>query len=290
MATLREIRNRISSIKSTQQITKAMKMVAAAKLRRAQENIMAIRPYANSMREMIKHLADLDENVGSLEVLAKRPVEKVLIVCIGADRGLCGGFNANVIRSTLGLINKYSGMDYELFTIGNKTSEFFRKRDYPVFEKKMNFFHELSFVKAVEISRSLTSAFTSGMFDRIEIVYNEFKSALQQDVVTESFLPFAVDEEADTKSLTSTDYIYELDILTILNTIIPKHLNIQIWRSILESNASEQGARMTAMENATENAEEIKSKLILTYNRARQAAITKELSEIVGGADALKES
>lgn len=289
MATLRDIRDRISSVKSTQQITKAMKMVAAAKLRKAQESIISIRPYANSLRGLIKHLAEMEENVETLELLAKRPVEKVLIVCITADRGLCGGFNSNVIRKTLTLIDSLKDVNYELYTIGNKSTEFFRKRNYPIFERKVHFFNHFNFEDAIEISRNLVSAFTSKKFDRIALIYNEFKSAIQQDVVNEQFLPFRV-EEADTEKLASVDYIYEPDIKSLLDTIIPKHLNIQIWRSLLESNASEQGARMTAMENATENAEEIKSKLTLTYNRARQAAITKELAEIVGGADALKES
>lgn len=289
MATLREIRQRISTVKSTQQITKAMKMVSAAKLRRAQESILAIRPYAYSLRDMIAHLAELDEEIVHLDLLAKRPVQKVLIVVVAADRGLCGGFNSNVMRAALNLIDKYSTTEYDLFAIGNKASEFFEKRGYSVYEKRLNFFHEFSFENAIEISRTLISLYEKKEYDRIEIVYNEFKSAIQQNIITEQFLPF-VPQEGETDALKSVDYIYEPDIATILNTLIPKHLNIQIWRILLESNAAEQGARMTAMENATENAEEMKSTLTLHYNRARQAAITKELSEIVGGADALKES
>jgi F-type H+-transporting ATPase subunit gamma len=289
MATLREIRQRIASVKSTQQITKAMKMVAAAKLRRAQERILAIRPYAYTLRDIIAHLSDLDEDVVHLPLLEKRPVEKVLIVTVAADRGLCGGFNSNVMRAALNLIEQYGDTPYDLVTIGNKASDFFSKRDYPIYVKERNFFQELSFEDAVSVSRALISAYESKKYDRIEIVYNEFKSAIQQNIITEQFLPF-VPEEADTETLRNVDYIYEPDIKTILNTLVPKHLNVQIWRILLESNAAEQGARMTAMENATENAEEMKSTLTLHYNRARQAAITKELSEIVGGADALKES
>jgi len=289
MATLREIRQRISSVKSTQQITKAMKMVAAAKLRRAQESIMAIRPYAYTLRDMIAHLSGLGEDVLNLPLLERRPVEKVLIVIVAADRGLCGGFNSNVMRTAANLARQYSETEYDLVTIGNKASEFFGKRDYPIYKKMPNFFHDLTFEDAVSVSRTLISAYESKEYDRIEIIYNEFKSAIQQNVITEQFLPFTP-AEADNETLRNIDYIYEPDINTILNTLVPKHLNVQIWRILLESNAAEQGARMTAMENATENAEEMKSTLTLHYNRARQAAITKELSEIVGGADALKES
>jgi F-type H+-transporting ATPase subunit gamma len=289
MATLREIRQRIASVKSTQQITKAMKMVAAAKLRRAQENIVAIRPYAYDLRDLIAHLSQIDEVDVTIDLLIKRPVQRVLIVAVAADRGLCGGFNSNIVRSTLERIERYKGTEYELYTIGRKVSEFFAKRDYPVFAAKQNFFNHLSFEDALEISRTLISAYTSEKFDRIEIVYNEFKSAIQQNLINEQFLPFAVDEE-NSEEYHAVDYIYEPDIRSILETVIPKNLNVQVWRILLESYASEQGSRMTAMDSATENAEEIKSKLTLHYNRARQAAITKELSEIVGGAEALKES
>ena len=289
MATLREIRQRISSVKSTQQITKAMKMVAAAKLRRAQENILAIRPYAYSLRDLIGHLSGLDEDVVRLPLLEKRPVEKVLIVTVAADRGLCGGFNSNVMRAAVNLIEQYGDTKYDLLTIGRKSSEFFSKRDYPIYKKEPNFFHDLTFEDAVSVSRTLISAYESKEYDRIEIVYNEFKSAIQQNIITEQFLPFTP-QEGESEHFKNIDYIYEPDVKTILNTLIPKDLNVQIWRILLESNAAEQGARMTAMENATENAEEMKSTLTLHYNRARQAAITRELSEIVGGADALKES
>ena len=289
MATLREIRQRIASVKSTQQITKAMKMVAAAKLRRAQENIIAIRPYAYDLRDLIAHLSKLDEAEVNIDLLLKRPVQRVLIVSVAADRGLCGGFNSNIVRSTLERIDQYKDTEYELYTVGRKMTEFFGKRDFPIFASKQNFFNHLLFEDALEISRTLISAYTSEKFDRIEIVYNEFKSAIQQNLINEQFLPFAV-EEANTEGYHAVDYIYEPDVQSILETIIPKHLNVQIWRILLESNAAEQGARMTAMDSATENAEEIKSKLTLHYNRARQAAITKELSEIVGGAEALKES
>jgi len=289
MATLREIRRRIAGVKSTQQITKAMKMVAAAKLRRAQENILAIRPYAYDLRRMIWHLINSAPEPEGMELLQVRPVERVLLVVVTSDRGLCGAFNANIIRTAVQRVKQYEDKDVELFTVGRKSYDFFRKRDYKIYDKRINFFNALSFEDALAISRTLVSVYTSGEFDRIEIIYNEFKSAIQQNLITEQFLPFVAEEHDDEDTL-NVDYIYEPDAHTILNTVIPKNLNIQIWRILLESNAAEQGARMTAMDNATENAEEIKSKLTLHYNRARQAAITKEISEIVGGAEALKDS
>lgn len=289
MPTLREIKQRIASVKSTQQITRAMKMVAAAKLRKAQENILAIRPYAYDLRDLIAHLSQLNEVDVDIELLSKRPVERVLIIAVAADKGLCGGFNSTIVRSTLERIKQYGETEYELYTIGRKMTDFFGKRNFPVFASKQNFFNHLSFEDALEVSRTLISVFASGKFDRIEIIYNEFKSAIQQDLVNEQFLPF-VSDEANSDERHAVGYIYEPDVQSIMEMVIPKHLNVQIWRILLESNAAEQGARMTAMDSATENAEEIKSKLTLHYNRARQAAITKELAEIVGGAEALKES
>jgi len=258
MATLREIKQRISSVKSTQQITKAMKMVAAAKLRGAQESIMAIRPYAYSLRDLIAHLSNL-ETGNDFPLMKKRNVEKVLIVVVAADKGLCGGFNGNVIRQALNRVAQYSGTEYALYTVGRKTSEFFGKRDYPIFKEKLNFFNHLKFEDALEISRDIISEYENANFDRIEIVYNEFKSAIQQNLLVENFLPFTHIEEENEKNR-EVDYIYEPDIKSIYESVLAKHLNIQIWRILLESNAAEQGARMTAMDSATENAEEIKIK------------------------------
>jgi len=288
MATLREIRKRISSIRSTQQITKAMKMVAAAQLRKAQERIFAIRPYAYNLKDLIGHLLAVSPDLLHIPLLTKRPVEKVLLVSVTADRGLCGGFNSNIIRATVNRLKEYQDTQVDLFTVGRKGTEFFVKRDYPVVEKKLNFFNQLSFEDALEISRNLISFFTGQKYDRIEIIYNEFKSAIRQKVIHEQFLPFVPDEEM-VSDKSQIDFIYEPDKISIINEAVPKNLNVQIWRILLESNAAEQGARMTAMESATDNAEELISKLTLFYNRARQAAITKEISEIVGGAEALKE-
>ncbi len=291
MATLREIRQRISSVKTTQQITKAMKMVAAAKMRRAQESILAIRPYANEINGLIHHIAESGDDKMDSALMQSRPVEKVLIVVVAADRGLCGAFNSNIIRATESLFEKYkSSSAVELYTIGRKATEYFSKREYPLFKQKTGIFHGLNFERALEISRDVVSAYEAELFDRVIFVYNEFKSAIQQNLREEVFLPFVAEQPEETTIQDYNEYIYEPDKQSILDALIPKHLNVQVWRILLESNAAEQGARMTAMDNATENAEEIKSKLTLYYNRARQAAITTEISEIVGGAEALKES
>jgi len=288
MATLREIRKRISSIRSTQQITKAMKMVAAARLRKAQERITAIRPYAYDLKELIAHLIAVSPELRNVPLLARRPVEKVLLVVVTADRGLCGGFNSNILRAASRRVSEYGDKEVALFTVGRKSTEFFTRRNYEVVEKKLNFFNALSFEDALEISRNLVSAYTDRTYDRIEIIYNEFKSAIQQNVIIEQFLPFVPDEEMVSEKV-QIDFLYEPDKMAIINEAIPKDLNVQAWRILLESNAAEQGARMTAMESATDNAQELIDKLTLFYNRARQAAITTEISEIVGGAEALKE-
>jgi len=289
MATLREIQNRITSIKSTQQITKAMKMVAAAKLRRAQENILAFRPYSYELRSLIADLVSRSANVEGIPLLQHRPVEKVLQVVVSSDRGLCGAFNSNIFRLAAQRIADYSAAEASVYTAGRKGLEFFEKRDYQIEGEYCNFFNHLKFDDALVISRTLVSLYQSGAYDRVEFVYNEFKSAVQQNVVVEQFLPFVPDEEL-TQEKSQVDFLYEPDKIEILNTVIPMHLNVQVWRILLESNAAEQGARMTAMENATENAEELVGKLTIFYNRARQAKITTEISEIVSGADALSES
>lgn len=289
MATLREIRDRISSVTSTQQITKAMKMVAAAKLRRAQENILAFRPYSNELREMIGHLVALSGDLTGMPLLEKRPVEKVLVVVVTSDRGLCGGFNGNIIRHAVQRVAEYSNREVSVFAVGRKASEFFGKRDYIVHDQAINIFNHLKFESAADISGRLVSLYLNGTFDRIEIVYNEFKSAIQQTLRTEQFLPFVPDEEM-VQARAEIDFIYEPGKREILNSLIPKHLNVQVWRTLLESNAAEQGARMTAMESATENAQELIERLTIFYNRSRQAAITTEISEIVSGSEALKEN
>ncbi len=289
MATLREIRKRISSVKSTQQITKAMKMVAAAKLRKAQERIIAFRPYSYELRSLIAHLAARSGDVSQVPLLKRRPVEKVLMVVVTADRGLCGAFNSNIIRHASKQMADYTTFEVELFAVGRKGLEYFQHRDFVIQGEMINFFNHLRFEHAVQLSDRLVQLYLSGAFDRIEIIYNEFKSAIQQNVVSEQFLPFVPDPEL-AESHETVDFLYEPDKNAILNAVIPKHLHVQIWRILLESNAAEQGARMTAMENATDSAEEMIHDLTLHYNRTRQAAITKEIAEIVGGAEALKQS
>jgi len=287
MATLREIRTRISSVKSTQQITKAMKMVASAKLRRAQEKILATRPYAKKMQSVVGHLIARVEN-SDHQLLKKRPTEKILLVIVTADRGLCGAFNANIIRQASAHLESFTDKEVSIYIVGKKGFEYFARREYTIFNKKINFFNHLEFNDATEIASSLIESYLKGQFDRIELLYNEFKSAVRQDVTLEQFLPFLPDEEMK-QSASKVDYLYEPGKEEILSLMIPRQLNIQMWKVLLESNAAEQGARMTAMESATDNAEDLISQLTLHYNRARQAAITKEISEIVGGAEALKE-
>ncbi len=287
MATLREIRRRITSVRSTQQITKAMKMVAAARLRKAQERALAMRPYAEKMQEIVGHLiTNIEDHKNPL--LQVRSEERILQVIVTADRGLCGGFNSNIIRQAVKDIQSKDEKEIQIYPVGRKGREYFSKRDYLLYANKENFFNHLKFEDATEISNSLIQVYKENKFDRIEIVYNKFKSAVQQVITHEQFLPIFPDEEMK-QDKSSVDFLYQPSKEEILSAIIPKHLNCQIWKILLESSAAEQGARMTAMDNATENAEDMIASLTLTYNRARQAAITKEISEIVGGAEALKE-
>jgi F-type H+-transporting ATPase subunit gamma len=287
MATLREIRRRISSIQSTQQITKAMKMVASVKLRKAQENIFATRPYAKKLQSLMGRIISRLES--SQEVLLQtREVKKILLMVVTADRGLCGAFNANIIRFAENEVRNRSDVEVLLYPIGRKGYEYFSRRDFDIYNHKINFFNFLDFEDAQEVIKVLVAAYEKEEFDQVEVIYNEFKSAVQQNVVMEQILPFQPVEE-ETESHSDIDFLYEPGKEEILHNLIPKQLNIQMWKVLLESNAAEQGARMTAMENATENADDIIDYLTLHYNRARQAAITKEISEIVGGAEALKE-
>ncbi len=293
MANLKEVKNRISSVTSTQQITKAMKMVAAAKLRRAQDKIMQMRPYSERMSKVIENvtsgMAEGVENIYAEE----RELNRVLLVVVTSDRGLCGAFNSSIFKATVAMIEeKYSyekEMDHlMIMPIGKKSLEYFKKRDYLVVERFSNLIHDLSFENARHAGDYILENFANGYFDRVEIVYNEFKNVAQQIVVKEQFLPVTSsveEQEEDTEN--SIDYIMEPSKEFIFKEIVPKSLKIQFYKALLESNASEHGARMTAMDKATENAGELLKELKLTYNRTRQAAITKEILEIVGGAEAL---
>lgn len=299
MATLRDIRRRIIGVKNTQKITKAMKMVAAAKLRRAQENIVSARPYARKMREMLQDLvATADVAINPL--LQPREVNSVAIVVVTADRGLCGAFNSNIAKTTIQHIETtYQELNasgrVKLYCVGRRGFDFFSKRGYVIRGKRIQFFGTLDFSQAQAVTRELIEGYLNGSFDKIEIVYNEFKSVIHQNILVEEFLPIPASQTKThggnpVERTYGVDYIYEPSAPAIVNALLPKHLNFEIWRVLLESNAAEQGARMTAMDNATTNASEIINDLQLSYNKARQAAITKELLEIVSGAEALKKA
>ena len=296
MATLREIRRRIGGVKSTQKITKAMKMVAAAKLRRAQDAMISARPYAKKMKELLQHLAGtMEENVHPLMVA--RPVERVALVVITSDRGLCGAFNTNILKAAVNHIRtNYKELNeaghLKVTCVGRKGYDYFIKRkQYDVGSKHVGIFGALAFNHARTIAEELVQGFVDGEFDRVELVYNEFKSIMQQKITVEQFLPIPAEEIGkDKKTEHAGDYIYEPTATELVRTLVPKHLNFQVWRSLLESNAAEQGARMTAMDQATTNATDLIRTLQLSYNKARQASITKELLEIVSGAEALKKS
>lgn len=297
MANLKEVRNRISSVKSTQQITRAMKMVAAAKLRKAQERITQMRPYAERLNGILQNLSasisDADEESSS-EFTQDREPEKVLIVVITSDRGLCGAFNNNVIKAALNLAKeKYadqlSAGQVSFMGIGKKGFEAFKKSGFIAQGEYVNIFKNLSFEAAKEAGEYILNQFSAGEIDRVELVFNEFKNVVVQIVRTNQFLPILPpEEESEEASASNVDYLLEPSRQEIIEELIPKSLKIQFYRAVLESNAGEHGARMTAMDNATENAEELLKNLKLTYNQTRQAAITKEILEIVGGAEALK--
>jgi F-type H+-transporting ATPase subunit gamma len=288
MPTLREVRRRIAGVKMTQKITKAMKMVAVAKLRRAQMGAVAARPYAGAIGRILRHVRGAAEGeAGAL--LIPRQVRRVALVVVTADRGLCGSFNSNLIKAAVQRMeSEYKGWNEDkrvtVFCIGKKGVEYFGKRAYVVGEKFVGLFNALQYADAQRIARMLMQRYRAGEFDRVELVYNEFKSISQQRIAVEQFLPVSGDGEAPPEQ---ADYIYEPDRQAILATLLPQHLQFQIWKVLLESNASEQAARMAAMENATENANELIGSLQLQYNKARQASITRELLEIVSGAEAL---
>lgn len=289
MANLREIRDRISSVKSTQQITKAMKMVAAARLRKAQENVIATRPYVAGLQAVIEKLSSSTDSQNIFMKEVENP-QNILLIVIGSDRGLCGGFNSNLFRFvTDSLKERFPGFKengkLSVITVGRKAGDFFGKRDFSVIKKNNGFFDNLRFDRSAEISTEVAAAFKNGEYDSVYIAFNEFKSVIAQNRIFTKLLPVSVEKSEDT--FENIDYIFEPNPAQILDNIIPLHINMQLWRALLESNASEQGARMAAMDNATENAKEIIGHLNLSYNKARQAAITTELSEIVSGAEAL---
>jgi len=286
MANLKEIRIRITSVGSTMQITSAMKMVSAAKLKRAQDAVTQMRPYANKLTELLVNLSStLDSSDGGI-YSEKRDVKKVLLVTITSNRGLCGGFNANIIKKAKSLMEEeYKGVETDIISIGKKSSENFAKNGYNVISSHDDLYSDLTFDNTSEIAQKIMDAFTNTEYDKVVLLYNQFKNAATQIVMNEQFLP--IESPEDTED-TVGDYIFEPNQKDIVENLIPKSLKTQLFKAVLDSYASEHGARMTAMHKATDNAGELKKELTLSYNKARQAAITGEILEIVGGAEALK--
>lgn len=284
MANLKEIRNRINSVSSTMQITSAMKMVSAAKLKKAQDAITAMRPYAEKLTELIQNIsATLEGDAGGVYA-EQREVNKVLLVVITSNRGLCGGFNANIIKATRDLIdNVYAGKKVDVLTIGKKGFDSVGKTQ-TLLANRSDLFDALTFVNVEAVAQQIMDTFIEGTYDRVELVYNQFKNAATQIVITEQFLPL---KPIEATSNATVDYIYEPTKEEIILNLIPTSLKTQLYKAVLDSNAAEHGARMTAMHKATDNAKDLRDQLKLTYNKARQAAITNEILEIVGGAEAL---
>lgn len=291
MPSLKEVRNRIVSVNSTQQITKAMKMVSAAKLRRAQDATIQLRPYANKMKDLLTSISANAEVALSNPFKIARPVENLLVIVVTSDRGLCGAFNANVAKAALAVIDekypkqKASG-NITIMPIGKKGAEYFTKRNYKIAGDHILTYSNLSFVTVRKAAEEAMAGFTEGKYDAVEIVYNQFKNVATQVLSTEQFLPIA-NKKQEEKESSNNDFIFEPSEEQIINDLIPKSLKLQLYKAVLESNASEHGARMTAMDKATDNAGELLKELKLVYNRSRQASITKEILEIVGGAEAL---
>lgn len=285
MANLKEIRSRISSVGSTMQITSAMKMVSAAKLKRAQDAVTQMRPYSNKLTELLVNLSStLDSSEGGVYSENRDP-KKILLVTITSNRGLCGGFNANIIKKAKSLIEvEYKNVETDIISIGKKSTEHFEKNGYNVISSHDGLYSDLTFENTSEIAQIIMDSFTNKDYDKIILLYNQFKNAATQIVMNEQFLPIKSPEETETKV---GDYIFEPNQKDIVEELIPKSLKTQLFKAVLDSHASEHGARMTAMHKATDNAGEIKKELTLQYNKARQAAITGEILEIVGGAEAL---
>ena len=285
MANLKEIRLRITSVGSTMQITSAMKMVSAAKLKRAQDAIIQMRPYANKLTELLNNLsASLDSSDGGVYT-QEREIKNVLLVTVTSNRGLCGGFNAYIIKKAKALIGEeYANANVSILSIGKKSSEHFTKNGFNVASTHDDLFGDLTFNNVAKVAQGIMEEFVEGNYDKVVLVYNQFKNAATQIIMAENFLPVQASENDDS---TVVDYIFEPTKQEIVEQLIPKSLKTQLFKAVLDSHAAEHGARMTAMHKATDNASELKKDLTLTYNKARQAAITNEILEIVGGAEAL---
>lgn len=290
MPSLQSLRRKIASVKNTQKITKAMKMVAAAKLKRAQDRILSSRPYAHKMREVLANLSRR-VNRSAHPLLQKRTGNKIEILVVTSDRGLCGGFNTNIVRKAVETLREHEGRGHKVTVslVGRKSRDFFRRRNWALRQQWTEVFDKLSFEHALDIGQDLTDHFVKGTFDELYVIYNEFKSAIQQRVIVERLFPIEALETDGTAAATlGGSYEYEPDEEELLEALLPKHFQIQAYRILLESSAAEQGARMAAMDGATRNAGELIKKVTLFYNKTRQTAITKELMDIVGGAEALK--
>ncbi len=297
MAALKEIRTRIASVKSTRQITQAMKMVAAAKLRKSQGKIISLRPYANKMSEVMASIRKGLENDVEIPLMEDRPPEKVLIILVTSNRGLCGAFNANAINqalqvATTGYAEQWKKKQVSFFAIGKRGADFLASKGYPLAGTNNEIFDKLTFANVTELEESFVQMFLSKKYDRIDFVYNRFKNAAVHLLTHETFLPVSEPEEKEEtpspKEKNVADYIFEPDKDSLLGELVPKSLRIQFFKVLLDSFTAEHGARMTAMHQATDNANEMIRELTLHYNKARQAAITREILDIVGGAEALK--
>ncbi len=290
MAGLKDIRNRIASVKSTKQITSAMKMVAAAKLKKAQDRVLQIRPYADKMRDVLAEVsASLDKNHAS-KYGEVRKVENVLVVLMASNRGLCGGFNSNICKKAMAYVREaypqqLAKGNVKFICLGKKAIDFVTKQGLEVVAQSEEIFEKLNYATAMEIADPIMEDFVAGKYDKVDLIYNSFKNAASQEQKVEAFLPFTIEGDENQKH---SDYIFEPSVDCIVEDMIPKSMKIQFFKSVLDSFAAEQGARMTAMHQATDNATELIKTLTLMYNKARQAAITNELSEITSGAEALK--
>tara|TARA_B000000437_G_scaffold210942_1_gene181327 strand:- start:403 stop:1257 length:855 start_codon:yes stop_codon:yes gene_type:complete len=284
MANLKDIRDRIKSVKSIQKVTKAMKMVAAAKMRRAQENMEKARPYNHRLVEIIQHLLPSVER-SMLPLLEVREVKRIAYVVVTSDRGLAGSFNSSILRKAHNDIDEFGKQNVDIFCIGKKAKDYFKSRKYNIIESYSDFWSDLNFNQSMKIGSTIINHFLDLSVDEIRVTYNEFVNVATQATVSEKLLPIELNDD----ELSHTDFLYEPSKDRIVKSLIPRYLNAQVWKYLLESYASEQAARMVAMENATTNSEDMIKNLTLEFNKARQAAITTEMLEIVSGAEALKE-
>ena len=289
MATLKELKIRIGGVKGTQKITKAMKMVSSAKFRRAQEKIIQLRPFAFKVNELLNELIEVAGDEAD-KLIVQREVKTKLVVIVSSDRGLAGSFNTNIIRFASNYINTLDD-NTKIMTIGRKATDFFKKKNVNLVKSYVNIFSGLNLEQSNEIVKTILDGFNQKLYDGVDIIYNKFKTVVKQEAVIEQFLPLKKTIHYEIKKKKeSVDYIFEPDAIEILKYLIPKQYRVHFWKVLLESNAAEEASRMTAMETATKNAADLLKILELSYNQARQAAITKEILEIVGGAEALKEA